>query len=146
MYRCHTHWEECVWWRFHTIINCGKSKDTKFARHDLEVFGIMKDLWLRGTRKPRAKYCLIQEQLKLLCSWVRKVQVLEGYFSKTKRCVKVPELKFHDMMSHDFLWTSSSWCVQNNLCGHIKFFWDICLTTLPYDLSNMEKNVVDNMD
>lgn len=61
----------------------------------------MKDLWLRGTHKPWAKYYLTQEQLKLLCSWVRKVQLPDGCSSNIKRCVKVPELKFQDMKSHD---------------------------------------------
>ena len=36
---------------FHTIINSVKSKDTTNSRMDLQALGIMKDLWLKGTRK-----------------------------------------------------------------------------------------------
>ncbi|XP_063939076.1 uncharacterized protein LOC135148326 [Daucus carota subsp. sativus] len=82
---------------FHTILDSVKRKDTIRSGKDLEAMGIMQELWLNGTRKPKARYNLTQDQLKLLCNWVHRVKLPDGF----SRCCKRSQLKFQGMKSHD---------------------------------------------
>ncbi|KAL8101236.1 hypothetical protein AgCh_033202 [Apium graveolens] len=70
----------------HTIICSAKTKDTTRLREDLKVMGIMQELCMNGRHRPRARYELTRDQLKLLCKWVHRLKLPDGCSSNLKRC------------------------------------------------------------
>ena len=138
---------------FQTVINGSKSKDTINARKDLKAINMMPELWLNGTRKPRAKYTLTREQLKLLCDWVSQLKLPDGCSSNIARCCKVAKLKFQGMKSHDchvFMQKLLPSAfrellpddVHKVLCDLSNFFKGLCSKELLVsDLVKMQKNI-----
>nr|XP_017233132.1 PREDICTED: uncharacterized protein LOC108207183 [Daucus carota subsp. sativus] len=139
---------------FHTILDSVKTKDTIRSRMDLQAMGIMRELWLNGTRKPKAKYNLTRDQLKLLCKWVHRLKLPDGCSSNLKRCCKISQLKFQGMKSHDchvFMQKLLPSAFRELLPDDVNkllydlsnFFKDLCSTTLlASDLRKMERNIV----
>ena len=120
---------------------------------DLQAMGIMQELWLNGTRKPKARYNITREQLKLLCNWVHRVKLPDGCSSNLMGCYKKFLLKFQGMKSHDchvFMQKLLPSAfrelllddVNKALCDLSNFFKDLCSNTLlTSNLRQMERNI-----
>ncbi|XP_074351799.1 uncharacterized protein LOC141690944 [Apium graveolens] len=138
---------------FHTILCSAKTKDTTKSREDLKAMGIMQELWMNGRHRPRARYELTRDQLKLLCKWVHRLKLPDGCSSNLKRCCKIAQLKFQGMKSHDchvFMQKLLSSAfrelfpddIHKVLCDLSNFFKDLCSTTLlASNIRQLEKNI-----
>ncbi|XP_074327411.1 uncharacterized protein LOC141665331 [Apium graveolens] len=138
---------------FHTILCSAKMKDTTKSREDLKAMGIMQELWMNGRHRPRARYELTRDQLKLLCKWVHRLKLPDGCSSNLKRCCKIAQLKFQGMKSHDchvFMQKLLSSAfrelllddIHKVLCDLSNFFKDLFSTTLlASNIRQLEKNI-----
>ncbi|KAL0553710.1 hypothetical protein IC582_007613 [Cucumis melo] len=81
-----------------TLLNIdGKTKDTIYARLDLEELNIRKDLHLQrqGTKliKPHATYTLIGSERIDFCKFLKSAKFPDGFVSNISRCVRVNDGK-----------------------------------------------------
>jgi len=98
--------------------------------------------------KPKASYTLTTNEAKLVCRWIKKLKMSNGYSSNLARCIDVKNgMKSHDC--HVFMeillpnaFSDLLIHVLNPLTKISHFFKDLCSTTLKEEsLSRMEKNI-----
>jgi hypothetical protein len=83
------------------------AKDTIKVRHDMEVYGIQKHLWLKQDPhrsgkifKPIASYVLLLEELKIFLSILKSLKVPSKYCGSIGK--HIMEKKLRSMKSHDW--------------------------------------------
>ncbi|RDX81488.1 hypothetical protein CR513_37828, partial [Mucuna pruriens] len=92
---------------FHTVMdNKEKTKDNEKARLDLAEYCNRKELLLKTNPngnyvKPKAKFCLSNEQKNDVCEWVKGLKMPDGYASNISRCVDIKSTRLFGMKSHD---------------------------------------------
>jgi hypothetical protein len=143
---------------FHTVMdNKEKTKDNTNARLDMENYCHRKELLLEKIPngnyiKPKAKFCLSNEQKNDVSEWVKGLKMPHGYASNFGRCVDTKHKRLFGMKSHDchifmecLLPTAFSALLEpiwKPLTELSQFFRDLCSTVLREDhLLQMEKNI-----
>ena len=137
----------------------GKTKDNLKAKKDLAFYCNCQELELKEGFNgkmiiPKAPYTLTKEQRKMVCEWVKKLRLLDGYTSNLAKCVDMQDYKLSRMKSHDchvfmerllpiafkdFL-PNAMWNAITEVCI---FFRDICSTTLHVDQTDkLNNNIV----
>ncbi|XP_058774870.1 uncharacterized protein LOC131649136 isoform X2 [Vicia villosa] len=131
---------------FHTVMNNKeKTKDNENARLDLEKYCHRKELLLKkkpngNYMKPKAKYCLTNEQKIDVCEWVKGLKMPDGYASNLGRCVDSKQKKLFGMKSHDchifmecllpIAFSALPEPIWKTLTELSQFFRDLCSTVL----------------
>lgn len=143
---------------FHTIMdNKEKTKDNEKARLDLAEYCHKKELLLEKNpngnyTKPKAKFCLTNEQKNDMCEWVKGLKMPDGYASNLGRCVDTKYKRLFGMKSHDchifmecllpIAFCALSEPIWKSLTELSQFFRDLCSTTLREGhLLQMEQNI-----
>ncbi|RDY00010.1 hypothetical protein CR513_16860, partial [Mucuna pruriens] len=102
--------------------------------------------------KPKAKFCLSNEQKNDVCEWVKGLKMPDGYASNISRCVDIKSTRLFGMKSHDChifmecllpialsVLPEPIWKPLTELS---QFFKDLCSTVLRKDhLLQMEQNI-----
>ena len=92
---------------FHTVMDSKtKNKDNLKARLDIAEICDRPQLHLQRVSnskaiKPKAVYTLSKEQRKLLCEWVLRLRLPDGYASNFAKCVDMEDLQLSHLKSHD---------------------------------------------
>ena len=142
---------------FNTVMDIkGKTKDNAKARLDLREYCRRRELELveQGGKflKPKAQYTLNVDKKRVVCEWVKKLRLPDGYASNLARCVDIKEAKLSGLKSHDchvFLecllpiaFNALPEAIWNPLTELSQFFKEICSTTLRADqLELLERNI-----
>ena len=88
-----------------TLLMNNNSKDTTYAREDLEKWKIRKPLWLqkKGNKsiKPHAKYSLTNADRKFFCEFIKDVKLPDGFGSNISSKVTDNENNIAWLKSHD---------------------------------------------
>lgn len=120
-----------------TLLNIsGEKKDGIKSRLDLMKMGIQKELKpvKKGHRMylPPASYMVSQKEKIILCEFISKVKVLEGYSSNFKILISLEDLKLAGLKSHDFhiliqYLSSVALCgvLPNKVCYLVSLFQNI---------------------
>src|ERR1043165_1793032 len=142
---------------FFILLWTTKRKHNENARLDLEKYCHRKELLLEkkpngNYMKPKAKYCLMDEQKIDVCEWVKGLKMPDGYASNLVRCVDSKQKKLSGMKSHDchifmecllpIAINALPEPIWKTLTELSQFFRDLCSTVLREDhLLQMEKNI-----
>lgn len=144
---------------FNTVMDIkDKTKDNVKARMDLKEYCRRRELELQvqpngKVLKPKAKYVLSSDQIKVVYKWVSELKMPDGYASNLNRCVNINEGKLLGMKSHDchvfmerllpIAFSALPHHVWSPIAELSKFFKDLCSTILQVDdLLMMERNIV----
>jgi len=142
----------------HTILdNKEKTKDNENARLDLAMYCHRKELLLKTNpngkcMKPKAKFCLSNEQKNDVFEWVKGLKMPGGYASNISRCVDSKCAKLYGMKSHDchifmecllpIALRALPEPIWKPLTELSQFFRDLCSSVLHEDhLLQMEQNI-----
>ena len=81
----------CFFNVFGIVMDNGKTKDTHNAQLDLAVISDRKEIELVNIGhaklfKPKVAYALTKSQRVIICKWVKKLKLLDGYACNLGRC------------------------------------------------------------